>query len=283
MNFTREPIIETIVTPKSGYKLIIRNSKGQGQEEYVVDAIEVVSFGHSFFFRSMERPKSFLVPVSDYEVVESKETRVVLKNASFERSIKIGGGREASMKASREGAEDQDPAAVEQRLEKKRERKRHRRKRVVSTEEKEPQTEKAEPKAQKEPSEGGGAKDETKVSPPPVRALIPPPSQLISEKFSKEREETPPVSEGDVVPESVEKEEKPKRTRRRKKAEPKTPEDETPAIAAEEAPPKEEASPPESEGGEMQRISEEIPEPVTSTSFSSVEESSLIPPFGKTW
>lgn len=93
MNFTREPIIETVISPKEGYKLVVRNSKGGSQEEYVVDAIEVVSFGHSFFFRSLERPKSFLVPVSDYEIIETKETRVVLKNASFERSIKIGGGR----------------------------------------------------------------------------------------------------------------------------------------------------------------------------------------------
>lgn len=49
MNFTREPIIETIITPKDGYKLVVRNSKGDSQEEYHVDAVEVVSFGHSFF------------------------------------------------------------------------------------------------------------------------------------------------------------------------------------------------------------------------------------------
>ena len=97
MNFTREPIIETIITPKEGHKLIVRNSKGSGQEEYVVDAIEVVSFGHSFFFRSLERPKSFLVPVSDYEVVEAKETRVVLKNASFERAIKLGAAKKKKL------------------------------------------------------------------------------------------------------------------------------------------------------------------------------------------
>ena len=85
MNFTREPIIETIITPKDGYKLIVRNSKGGTSEEYSVDAIEVVSFGRSFFYRSMERPKSFLLPVSDYEVIESKETRVVLKKCSIRK------------------------------------------------------------------------------------------------------------------------------------------------------------------------------------------------------
>ncbi|HSX10203.1 MAG TPA: hypothetical protein VLF94_00590 [Chlamydiales bacterium] len=94
MNFTREPIIETVITPREGCKLVVRSSKGVSQEDYFVDAVEVVSFGHSFFFRSQERPKSFLVPVSDYEILELKETRMVLKNVTSDRSIKIGGGRE---------------------------------------------------------------------------------------------------------------------------------------------------------------------------------------------
>lgn len=95
MNFTREPIIETVITPRDGCKLVVRSSKGNGQEDYYVDAVEVVSFGHSFFFRSLEKPKSFLVPVSDYEILELRETRMVLKNVSAERAIKIGGGRDA--------------------------------------------------------------------------------------------------------------------------------------------------------------------------------------------
>ena len=95
MNFTREPIIETVITPREGNTLVVRSSKGNGAEDYFVDSVEVVSFGHSFFFRSQERPKSFLVPVSDYEILELKETRMVLKNVTSDRSIKIGGGREA--------------------------------------------------------------------------------------------------------------------------------------------------------------------------------------------
>ncbi len=74
---------------------MVRSSKGNGQEDYYVDAVEVVSFGHSFFFRSLEKPKSFLVPASDYEILELRETRMVLKNVSAERAIKIGGGRDA--------------------------------------------------------------------------------------------------------------------------------------------------------------------------------------------
>lgn len=102
MDFTREPIIETVITPKEGCKIVVRSSKGTGQEEYFVDSVEVISFGSAFFYRSLERPKSFLVPVSDYEIVEVREARMVLKHVGVDRSIKIGGGREASVKAPKE-------------------------------------------------------------------------------------------------------------------------------------------------------------------------------------
>jgi len=93
--------------PREGCKLLVRNSKGGGQEEYYVDSIEVVSFGRSFFFRSQERPKSFLVPVSDYEILEQKEVRMSLKNVAPERSIKIGGGREGHVRPPRETAPEE--------------------------------------------------------------------------------------------------------------------------------------------------------------------------------
>lgn len=94
MDFTREPIIETVITPKEGCKLVVRSSKTVGQEEYFVDAVEVVTFGNAIFFRSLERPKAFIVPASDYEVLEVREARIVLKNVGMDRSIKIGGGRD---------------------------------------------------------------------------------------------------------------------------------------------------------------------------------------------
>ena len=52
--------------------------------------IKSCEFGSSLFFRSTERPKSFLVPVSDYEILEQKEMKLPLKNVSIDRSIKIG-------------------------------------------------------------------------------------------------------------------------------------------------------------------------------------------------
>lgn len=79
MDFTREPIIETVITPREGYRLVVRSSKGAGSEEHFVDALEVVSFGSGIFFRSLERPKPFIVPVADYEVLEVREPRMVLK------------------------------------------------------------------------------------------------------------------------------------------------------------------------------------------------------------
>jgi hypothetical protein len=102
VDFTREPIIETVITPKEGCKLVVRSSKSNNQEEHFVDALEVVSFGHSLFFRSLERPKAFLVPVTDYEILEVREARMVLKNVGIDRAIKIGGGREGQMRPTKE-------------------------------------------------------------------------------------------------------------------------------------------------------------------------------------
>lgn len=96
MNFTREPIIETVITPREGSKLLVRSSKAVEREEYLVEAVEVISFGHSFFFRSLDRAKPFLVPIADYELLEEKEVRVALKSAVPDRSIKIGGGRSSA-------------------------------------------------------------------------------------------------------------------------------------------------------------------------------------------
>ena len=93
MDFTREPLVETVITPKEGFKLVIRASSGNSAEEYSVGAVEVVSFGNCFFFRSLEKPKAFLLPLTEYEVVESRETRTVLKKPQIDKSIKIGGGK----------------------------------------------------------------------------------------------------------------------------------------------------------------------------------------------
>lgn len=223
MDFTREPIIETIITPKEGCKLVIRSSKNAGQEEYFVDAVEVIAFGNAFFFRSLERPKSFLVPVSDYEVLEVREARMVLKNVGLERSIKIGGGRDAGAKASRdvekapvivreeEEREEQEESVARQgeaapegrlegRIDKKRDRRRNYRKRRGREEReegpKEEGVEGTEPVLEEEPidiiaPEAGvelSQEAPTPLSPSMLSSLLQPPPTLISETINRYRQ-----------------------------------------------------------------------------------------------
>lgn len=201
MNFTREPIIETIISPREGHKLLVRSSKSGGPaEEYFVDALEVVSFGRAFFFRSLERPKAFLVPTSDYEVLEVKETRVALKTGTHERNIKIGGGRDASMKTqhreapqeSEEVAEEEAPAqepaldaAVGSRMDKRRDRRRRRHRRGDERWGERGASEGQQQSQEEVKTEGGGAEDETKVSSSMFSSLIPPPPTLISETLHR--------------------------------------------------------------------------------------------------
>ncbi len=114
MDFTREPIIETVITPREGYRLVVRSSKGAGSEEHFVDALEVVSFGSGVFFRSLERPKPFIVPVADYEVLEVREPRMVLKTLGPE-------GAKHKLRAEqppREQREPKEPKAVKEPKEK---------------------------------------------------------------------------------------------------------------------------------------------------------------------
>jgi hypothetical protein len=197
VNFTREPIIETIITPREGYRLIVRSTKHESDEEFAVDAVEVVSFGRALFYRSSEKPKPFLLPVADYQVVEGKENRIVLKNAQFERTIKIGGGKEASFKKEPEEVEDQmipitldeeaeEPIPSEAALEHKRERRRNRRRR--GHEHREDQ------RIRQETLENASSEAKSEVIKEPASVpifthLIPPPPNLISASIQKYKEQ----------------------------------------------------------------------------------------------
>lgn len=196
MNFTREPIIETVITPREGCKLVVRNSKGAAQEDYFVDAVEVVSFGHSFFFRSLERPKSFLVPVSDYEILELKETRMVLKNASPDRSIKIGGGRDQQVRPQKE-VEELEGQPSQNKMDRKRDkRRRGRRGRdrqempapaaqpAMQEYEEESFSEEGESIEERVPVEVPSFSEEVKA-PSFISKLFPPPPTLIKETLSR--------------------------------------------------------------------------------------------------
>jgi hypothetical protein len=86
VHFTREPIIETVLTPREGFRLVVRSSKNPSAQEYWTDSVQVVSFGQALFYRCIEKPHHFLVPVSDYEVLELRETRVSLKHPGGEKT-----------------------------------------------------------------------------------------------------------------------------------------------------------------------------------------------------
>lgn len=187
MDFTREPLVETVITPKEGFKLIIRASSGNTEEEYSVGAVEVVSFGNCYFFRSLEKPKAFLLPMTEYEVVESRETRTVLKKPQIEKNIKIGGGKKADK-------EDREDAPKEET--KKREKKRSRKRRSTKDEKSKEET----------PKEEGVEVEKKEESPAPRRTLLPPPTSLISDQIDRYKNYL--VEQGALLPEELEEAEK---------------------------------------------------------------------------
>lgn len=206
MDFTRQPLIESVITAKEGCKLVVRSSKGSGQEEYFVDAVEVVSFGNSFFFRSQEKPKSFLVPVTDYEILEVREARMVLKNVGIDRSIKIAGGKDIPQKQHKEVPEkfvspqpETEPEEVLSRpVDKKRDRRRTLRRRNRSDESEEklstietniipPPPIPDKPLRISNAAKASSASNEEKIklSTTVINSFLPPPPTLISETIDR--------------------------------------------------------------------------------------------------
>lgn len=209
MEFTRQPIIETVISAKEGFKLVVRSSKAASQEEYFVDAVEVVSFGNALFFRSTEKPKAFLAPVTDYEVLEVREARMVLKNVGLEKAIKIGGGKETMMKAVREPSSEEPSSPQQERtVDRKRDRRRGLRRRRGEREEvKESQDEEIPQEGLKEetalpteetqkielpePKKMGrkGRQAAMELSSNVLKSLLTPPPNLISDTIEKYRDD----------------------------------------------------------------------------------------------
>lgn len=175
MDFTREPLVETVITPREGFRLIIRPSNRDSQEEYAVSAVEIVSFGNCFFFRSLEKPKEFLLPMTAYEVVETRETRTVLKKPQIEKSIKIGGGKKNS--------DEEEPEKEEVKKQQRDNNKKRGRKRFGRGEREETKEEASSPSA---PETEKSAQPKSEQTPPPVRrTLLPPPTSLISDQIDR--------------------------------------------------------------------------------------------------
>ena len=112
MDFTREPIIESIITPREGFRIVVRSSKNVGHEEYFVDALEIVVFGGAVFFRSKEKPKPFLVPTCDYEIFEVREPRILLKTPSIEGTVKISSSKELPPRSAPKAVRPSTPEAT---------------------------------------------------------------------------------------------------------------------------------------------------------------------------
>lgn len=188
MDFTREPVIESVITPREGCKLVVRSSKGGSQEEYFVDAVEMVSFGSSLFYRSLEKPKCFLLPVSDYEILEVREARMVLKHVGSDRSIKIGGGKKEKGQKDSENEKDVKEMVKEdpQKMQKKKERRRPQRRRKSSQKTDEHNPEKVELPAPSENVTESGEGNESASS--IIRSLLNSPPPLISETINQYRE-----------------------------------------------------------------------------------------------
>lgn len=182
MDFTREPIVETVITPKEGFKLIIRSSSGSQEEEYSVGAVEVVAFGNCYFFRSLEKPKEFLLPMAKYEIIEARETRTVLKKPQVEKSIKIGGGQKPPV-AKASSAEEEKTKEEPKKNDKRRSRKRR------------TKEETQEVKAEKTSSEEA-------APPPPRRTLLPPPTSLISDQIDRYKDY---ISQQEQIPKGADK------------------------------------------------------------------------------
>lgn len=158
MNFTRDPIIETIITARDGHKILIRDVNLSHDEHYV-DMLEVIRMGEACFYRSLEKPKPFIVPAAHFELIEVREPRVALKAPlTVEKGIKIAPSKEAK--------EEELSPKPEKKKEKKRTRKR--KERAEKSQDDVQQDHETEPEVVMEP-----------------RTLIPPPSTLISETLSK--------------------------------------------------------------------------------------------------
>jgi len=217
VHFTREPIIESILSARDGYKLVLKSSKNPSSAEVSAEVLEIVSFSGAVFYRSQDRSKNFLLPATDYEVVEVKDARLVLKNISLEKSSKLQNPpkehvhHEADLDGSEEAlsspSEDSEAPQVatsqpsNSRLERRRERRRNRRRRHNEERAQHEKVENTENTAA-ESSDVVQDTDESSQAPIPTINLIPPPTTLISQtlaRYKDKPQDSTPVDAGAII------------------------------------------------------------------------------------
>ena len=81
MYYTREPITLSVLSAKEGYNLVIKNTKNHDEESYIVPSVSIINFNGAIFYRSL-LDRDFLLPVSDYSVVEKKQVKLNVKLAT---------------------------------------------------------------------------------------------------------------------------------------------------------------------------------------------------------
>ena len=147
-----------------------------------MDAVEIVTFGKAQFFRSLERPKPFLLPITDYEVVEVREPRMVLKNVGVDRSVKIGQDKKSQPKVQQRQPEPEVVTEEKQPEDKKRQKRSDRRRRGGKTSDQEPIEVPTTLVSEEE-----ALKAMATPSPSALSALLAPPTTLISETLTRYR------------------------------------------------------------------------------------------------
>ncbi|MEC8307253.1 MAG: hypothetical protein VXZ72_05365 [Chlamydiota bacterium] len=82
MEFTREPIIETVISASEGYLLHLKH----GSETYQVISLQIVSWGSLFFVRSLEQDHQFLMPLDEVAITEHKVSYAGLRLPANEKT-----------------------------------------------------------------------------------------------------------------------------------------------------------------------------------------------------
>lgn len=183
MYFTREPIIQTIISAREGYTICIRSLSTE--EEVQVEVVELVTFDTMSFYRCTEKGTMYLLPANNYQILEERVQSMVLKTTGRkDKEIRIGKGKE-------EGE-------VLQKEDKKKSRKKNKAIRAKESENRESEKirdseksrEAEKPREMERMSEEstsieGNKKISEKKDKVSSRFLIPPPEGLISESLHK--------------------------------------------------------------------------------------------------
>lgn len=166
MYFTREPIIQTIISAREGYTICVRSLATE--EDIAVEVVELVTFDNLGFYRFTEKGNSYLFPIKSYLLVEQRIQGMVLKSSGRkEKEIKIGKGKE------------EEPSQKEDK------KKRKKNKLLRAKETLETKTEIIEDPVANKPGVDSQKSSEEKKEKVSSRFLIPPPEGLISESLHK--------------------------------------------------------------------------------------------------